>query len=182
MDFVVNVSFIIPYRGIAFVSETPKKINWHNGMLHNENQAAVEYKDGYGLYMYHGVRVPEKVILQPEKLTKEDWLNEKNLEVRRIIQERMGERFVTEIKGKVVSKHQDKRIGEIIEIDISPDPEKIVHYLHAQDWSTERMYFLRIPPDITDSMEAQAFTYSNERVKLTKEDFEQIYQRKVVRT
>jgi hypothetical protein len=48
------------------------------------------YPDGWGFYAWHGVVVPEKVILAPETLTREDFLNEQNVAVRRVIQERIG--------------------------------------------------------------------------------------------
>jgi|GEM_PF-6441459 hypothetical protein len=159
MDFVTNVSFIIPYEGIAFVSETPKTISWDNKRLSNKNAPAVEYKDGYALYCIDGVDVSEKIVMHPETLTKKDWIEEENTEVRRIIQDQMKERFVTEVGGKLIAKHKNNKIGEIIEIDISPDPEKFARYIHAQDWSTNRMYFVRIPPTISDPIEAQKWVY-----------------------
>jgi len=169
-DLTTNISFMIPYRGIVFISGNPKRIDWKNKRLHNENKAAVEYADGYSLYMISGVRVNEKIVKHPETLTKEDWLNEKNLEVKRVIQERMGTRFPVEVGGKVVGKHADRRIGEIVEVDIAPDPEKVAHFLHARDWSTGRMYFIPIPPAITDPMEAQAWTFSNKTQKIVPEN------------
>ena len=144
IDFVENVSFIIPYKGIAFVSETPKRISWENQLLHNKKEAAVEYADGYSLYCINGVRVTEKIVKTPEKLTKNDWLKESNLEVRRIIQERMPD-FAKKIGGKVIDK---SRMGELYEIDLQNDPEKIAHYLKLKDSSTERLYWLRVPPAI----------------------------------
>jgi hypothetical protein len=46
--------------------------------------------------------VPEKVILAPEQLTGEDWRNARNVEVRRVIQERMGEQFMVKVGGVVI--------------------------------------------------------------------------------
>jgi hypothetical protein len=144
-----------------YLFRKPKELHRDKrGRLHSILGPAFLYRDGKGFNFIHGVQVSENIVLHPEALTKRDWYYEKNLEVRRIIQDQMKERFVTEIGGKVIKKHKDLRIGEIIEIDISPDPEKIARYLHAQDWSTDRMYFLRIPPSISDPMEAQAWTYA----------------------
>jgi hypothetical protein len=64
------------------------------GRLHSANGKCLEYHDGWGFFAWHGVVVPERVILAPETLTRDDFLNESNLEVRRVIQERMGKRFV----------------------------------------------------------------------------------------
>ena len=127
--------------------------------FHSKTEPAIRWKGGSKLYFVHGVKVNEKIILHPEKLTKRDWVKEENLEVRRIIQDRMKERFVTEVDGKVIKKNKDPHIGEVIEIDIAPDPEKIARYLHVKDYSTDRMYFLRIPPTINDPVEAQRWSY-----------------------
>ena len=145
--------------------------------LHCENGPACEWVGREKSWWVHGVKVTQKIVETPDKLTKQDWLNEKNLEVRRIIKDRMGENFVKKIGGKTVGKHKDPRIGEVVEIDISPDPEKVAHYLHAKDWSTGRKYYLGIPPTITDPMEAQAWCYSNDKVTFTKNDFEKLYKR-----
>ena len=127
------------------------------GRLHSTTSKAIEFKDGWGFYCYHGVKVSEKVIMHPEKLTKEDWMDEMNAEVRRVIQELMGERFVKEVGGKVISK--SKR-GELLEIELPNDPEKIAHYVKVKDASTPRVYYLRTPPDIQDVDESIAWTFS----------------------
>src|ERR1051326_778015 len=41
------------------------------GRLHSATSRCIEYHDGWGFYAWHGVRVPERVILAPEKLTRE---------------------------------------------------------------------------------------------------------------
>lgn len=91
MNFVTNVSFIIPYKGIAFVSETPTKIHWQDKRLHSVVGAAVKYADGYSLYAIKGVCFEKELFekITQGELTKEDWLNEKNLEKRRILQDFM---------------------------------------------------------------------------------------------
>ncbi len=64
------------------------------GRLHNAKGKCLRYRDGWGFYAWHGVRVPEKVILMPHALTSEDWQNEESAEARRVIQERMSSRFL----------------------------------------------------------------------------------------
>ena len=155
MDFVTNVSFLIPYEGIAFVSETPK-ISWKDKILHNETDMAVKYADGWGIYVYNGVVVTEKIIKTPEKLTKQDWLKEENLEVRRVIQERMGSDFVKKIGGKVLDKGTK---GILYGVDLKDDPEKTAHYVKVKDSSTSREYYLRVSPTITKADTAVAWTF-----------------------
>jgi internalin A len=75
---------MIQFEGVCLVANMPISIKRDSqNRLHAENGPAIEWADGYKLYFYHGVAVPEKWILHPEKLTKEDWSNESNLEKRK---------------------------------------------------------------------------------------------------
>jgi hypothetical protein len=40
--------------------------------LHSATGKCIEYHDGWGFYAWHGVHVPERVILAPEALTRDD--------------------------------------------------------------------------------------------------------------
>src|SRR3990167_7896891 len=51
--------------------------------LHCENGPACEWVGREKSWWVHGVKVTQKIVETPDKLTKQDWLNEKNLEVRR---------------------------------------------------------------------------------------------------
>jgi hypothetical protein len=127
------------------------------GRLHSENGMCMQYRDGCSFYAWHGVCVPSQVILDPEHLTREVWADELNVEVRRAIQERLGsERFIALVGGTCID--QGPR-GELIAIDLKDDPERVAHYVHVQDTSTERQYYLRVPPTITSADEAVAWTF-----------------------
>lgn len=78
------------------------------------------------------------------------------MEVRRIIQERMGERFVKAIGAKTI--HKSKR-GVLVEVDLKDDPDKVARYAHVKDSSTARKYYLRVPPSIKTIDEAVAWTF-----------------------
>jgi hypothetical protein len=61
------------------------------GRLHSVSGMSLQYRDGWGFYAWHGVRVPEKLILHPDQFTKEDyWLWENKLEVQHALQERLA--------------------------------------------------------------------------------------------
>ena len=108
-------------------------------------------------YAWHGVLVPEEVILAPEMLTRADFLNEQNVEVRRAIQERMGQRFVPELDGQVIDSSEH---GTLYEVRLpEDDPEEVARYVQVQDASTERQYFLRVPPTIQTAAEAVAWSF-----------------------
>ena len=144
----------------CIVSDMPCKILCDlENRLHSLSSSAIEWRDGYCLYFVHGVAVPEKIILHPEKLTKEDWIKEPNVEVRRVIQEQMGSLFVEKIGGKVINKSTR---GKLIEVKLPNDPERVSRYVKVKDSSTTREYYLRVPPTINSADEGVAWTFGLE--------------------
>jgi len=126
--------------------------------LHSATGPCIQYRNGWGIYAWHGIRVSEKIIMHPEQVTREDCTGQMNAEVRRAIQERLGnERFVDLIGGKCIDKG---RRGNLFEVDLGPAfRERVEHYVQVQDSSTERHYYLRVPPSITKADEAIAWTF-----------------------
>ena len=107
IDFNSEVHFIIPYKGVAFISEKPKKISWKNRQLHDEKSPAVEYPDGYGLWCLNGIKVPDWVVKTPaEKITVEQALNEINADVQREIIRKIG---------------AERLINNMVELDVFTD-------------------------------------------------------------
>ena len=155
---------MIQFEKVCIVSDMPIKISRdERNRLHCEDGPAIEWKDGYKLFYFHGVVIKdEKIILTPEKLTKKDWLNEANLEVRRVIQERMGENFVKKIRGKVINKG---KYGKLVQVDLGSDPERLAKYVHVKDSSTSREYYLRVPKDIKKADEGIGWTFGLEEGK-----------------
>jgi len=98
--------------------------------------------------------------MHPEQLSREDWLQESNLELRRAIQERVGsDRFVELIGGRIVDTGQR---GELIAVDLRDDPERVAHFVHVICPSTARQYYLRVPATTTRADAAVAWTYELE--------------------
>jgi hypothetical protein len=70
------------------------------------------------------------------------------VEVRRVIQERKGSRFVSELGGVVIDTSPR---GTLYEVRLpEDDPERIARCVQVQDTSTPRQYFVRVPPTIPD--------------------------------
>ncbi len=151
-----GVGYRTEWKDTLYVVPTPiVKIDEQN-RFHSENGPAIRWKEGHEFYFWHGTSIDKKIILHPEQLTKKDWMDESNIEIRRCIQEKLGERFVTLLKGKTIHKGQR---GELIEIDLKDDPDKVAHYVKVKDSSTKREYYLRTPPTIMDADESIAWTF-----------------------
>lgn len=126
------------------------------GRLHGASSPCVEYRDGLALYAWHGVQVPARVILEPESLTRNDFPDERNVEVRRIIQERMGGRFFDEIGARYVDGGSR---GVLYEVSLPGDLDTAARYVRVLDPSTGREYYLRVPPTMITAAQAVAWTF-----------------------
>lgn len=129
------------------------------GRLHSSTGMCMQYRDGWGFFAWHGVSVPEELILSPEYLIKADWVQEKNLDVRRAFQERLGsERFVELVEGVSIDHGSH---GTLIEITLEQEPERVVHYVQVKEPATPHPVFLRVPPSIMRVDEAVAWITGN---------------------
>ena len=91
------------------VCDRPLEINRDGkGRLHSPNRKAIVWPDGWGLYMWHGTRVSEKIIERPNELTKEEILGEKNSEISRAIAEILGwNEYMKRIESVLIDKWFD---------------------------------------------------------------------------
>jgi len=142
----------------AWIVRKPMRLKLDmQGRFHSDDGKCVEYRDGWGFYAWHGMQVPGKFILYPEQITREEWQRESSIEVRRIMQERMGgERLIELFGGRSIDQGQR---GELFAVDLVNDPERIAHYVRVKDPSTDREYYLHVPPFIQRADEAVAWTF-----------------------
>ena len=80
-----------PNKNFIMACEKPNKISRDsNGKLHCEDSMAITWPDSWGLFMWHGIRVPPKLIMDPFSITKEELGKETNSEISRAWLERLG--------------------------------------------------------------------------------------------
>jgi hypothetical protein len=127
------------------------------GRFHHASGRCVEYRDGWGFFAWHGVRVPEKLIVHSLQVTREDWMHASDA-VRRVIQERLSnDHFVEMLGGKWIDEGVR---GKLIEVCLDEDdPECVVHYVQVQDARTQQRHFLRVPFWINRADEAVAWAF-----------------------
>jgi len=128
--------------------------------LHCENGQAIGWSDGFGLYRWHGVAVPEYVILRPSEITPAKIEAENNAEVRRVMIERYGQtRYLIDSGAREI--HSDD-YGTLYRKEIANDEPlvmvKVVNSTPEPD-GTFKDYFLRVPPTIKRAREAVAWTF-----------------------
>jgi hypothetical protein len=139
------------------------------GRLHCEDRAAIEWSDGWGVYAWHGARVPKEVILEPEKITVKDIDSEENAEVRRVMLTRYGEgRYLIDSGAEILDEDVDiqgherklyKKPMEAPEEDIVM--VRVINSTPEPDGS-RNIYWLRVPPHFTDVKAAVAWTFEED--------------------
>ena len=163
-DAQMNSGWWYPFTSFIVVSDTPQQISRDDaGRLHHESGMAVRYRDGWGLHVWHGVRVPALVIEHPEQITVAMIEAEANAEVRRVMVERYG--LARYILDSGAQKMQEDDFGVLYRKEQKSDEPilmvKVVNSTPELDGSYKD-YFLRVPPDTKTARGAVAWTFGME--------------------
>lgn len=147
-----------PFETTVILAEQPIRIEVNDRLeFHCHDAAALAYRDGWGIYAIHNIRVPARIFLTPESISVNEILEERNVEIRRIMIERLGlDRFLTRAEAKIIDVDQDGK-RRLYRIALRRD-EPIVA-VRVQCPSTGQIYFLRVPPNIQTCRQAVAWTF-----------------------
>ena len=88
-------------------------------------------------------------------LTARDMISCENLEIRQVLLRKYGyEKFVNELKG--IRVHSDK-FGELIKLNWKK--KEMMKFVKVKDASTDRVYIIRVPPNVKTCKEGVAWTF-----------------------
>lgn len=192
--------FIWPMNTICIVSDRPISIHYDASFrLHNVNGPAVEFSDGYKFYALNGVAVTSNLIEEPESITYREIINQHNLEIQRLMIEKMGrEAFITNMKLKKIDESEfgtlfksgyTRRTWMQIEDIPEEDRHKSVarrqsagmikynlHFVEVTNHSPEpdgsyRKFFIQVSPFCKTAKSACAWTF-----RLAEKDYNPIIQ------
>jgi hypothetical protein len=106
---------------------------------------------------WRSVFVSQQVVFNPETITAHEVLSEQNLELRRVMMERMGyEKFMEQAEPNILDTDQDPGgVRKLLHIDVQGDEPLIC--LAVQCPSTGRRYMIRVPPDMHTCHQAAAW-------------------------
>jgi hypothetical protein len=150
-----------PHKEFVMVCERPTFIGRDDrGRLHADGRMSIEWPDGWGLYHWHGVRVPAHVITAPATITVAEIEAEQNAETRRVMVERYGQaRYLVDSGAKQV--HRDS-VGVLYRKEIPGDEPLVmvkVRNSTPEPDGTVKDYFLRVPPQIETARAGVAWTF-----------------------
>lgn len=91
-ELIVSCGWIYSCEQTCLVCDRPLKLSFDSqDRLHAEGKPAIQFADGWGLYSYHGVTLPEKYGVVPPKDWQSQWiLQETNSEFRRVLIQEIG--------------------------------------------------------------------------------------------
>jgi hypothetical protein len=150
----------------------------------------MQWRDGLGIYYWHGTAVPEWIILHPEQITVEEIFKETNAEIRRIMCERFGFRKFGQAlidSGKATLISEQDVWGELVKYYHFNDGDATMGFIHVINGTTEvdgtkHEFILTVKADNKDAESACLSTYPHlmERLKAFPNKWEII--KKSVRT
>jgi hypothetical protein len=159
----------LPYDGIVFLSQRHTTLNVDlDGRLHSDNGQSCGYSDGWGIWSWHGVNVPQSIIEHPETITVKHIQSETNAEVRRVMMERYGfARYIIDSGSKKIAEDE---VGELYQEQYNAtvadpaavgidDPLMMVKVTNSTPESdgSVKSYFLRVDPRCRPLLADQQF-------------------------
>ncbi|WP_339383529.1 DUF6745 domain-containing protein [Tychonema sp. LEGE 07196] len=144
--------FILANEDVCLVCDRPRILSFDSQhRLHAEGAPAIQFADGYSVYSYHGVTLPEKYgKLHPHEWQPQWLLEEKNAELRRVLIQAIGyDRICEQLAAVELNTWQEYTL---LKIDKNVDVEPI-YLLKMTCPSTGFIHALRVPPDINSARE-----------------------------
>ena len=156
-----SVNYIWANSDFIIVCARPKRITKdENGRLHSEIDKAIEYPDGWGLYMLHGIGFDESLWTKITRrtITSKEALSINSADQRAIaLQYIGGEKLMADFGGKIIGKDE---YGELIELtELKDGNGQSYKYLKAFDPDKGDYVWLRTRPEFTMPVEAEAWSY-----------------------
>ncbi|MEH1856315.1 MAG: DUF6745 domain-containing protein [Nostoc sp.] len=152
-SLIQECGWLFAYDDICIICDRPTKLSFDNeNRLHAEGEPAIEFIDGYSLYSYHGVTLPEKYgKIHPQQWQSQWLLSEENAELRRVLIEGIGyTRICEDLQAIELDTWQEYTL---LKIDADVDEEPI-YLLKMTCPSTGFIHALRVPPNMNSAREA----------------------------
>ncbi|XZO03289.1 MAG: DUF6745 domain-containing protein [Microcoleus sp.] len=152
-SLTTQCGWIFPYEKVCIVCDRPRILSFDSQhRLHAEAGPAIQFADGYSLYSYHGVTLPEKYgQIHPNEWQPQWLLEEENAELKRVLIQGIGyDRICSELAAVELDTWQEYTL---LKIDTKVDVEPI-YLLKMTCPSTGFIHALRVPPDINSAREA----------------------------
>jgi hypothetical protein len=149
--------FRVMHEEFCIVCDFPEVLKKDDRNLpHCEDGPSHKWRDGWSLYHWHGVRIPEEWIEDKKSLSPKKALTWKNIEQRRAACEIVGwNRILKELNAKVIDEDAPE-IGTLLEVELPDSGNE--RFLRVR-CATNREFAIPVPKEVKTAMQANAWTY-----------------------
>ena len=170
LELAINGGWNYVDENLVVCIERPHTIKFdEQKRLHAENGAAIEYSDGFAIYAWHGVNVPDEWIRDKGFLTAEMALKEPNMERRRAACEILGwAKILKDLNSEIIDQDDDPEIGTLLLVDIPQIGKEMFLQVLC---GTGRTFAMPVPPHMKTALEANAWTYDIDPKELLNLEF-----------
>ena len=150
--------FRVMHEDFCIVSDFPEIIKIDdNNRPHAQGGPSHRWRDGWSLYYWHGVKIPNEWVTDPSSLTASKALTWANMEQRRAACEILGwNNILKELNATIIDTDADPEIGQLLEVNIPEiGRERFLKVLCG----TKREFALPVPPNMKTALEAQSWTW-----------------------
>lgn len=121
---------------------------------HCEDGPSHRWRDGWSLYHWHGVAIPEEWMTTPGALAPEVALEQRDTDLRSAACEILGWAAILQgLSAKTIDEHSDPMIGKLVSVDLPEAPESVFLIVEC---GTKREFAIPVPRDTRTALEAQA--------------------------
>ena len=154
------------FENFVFAIQPPIYVERNSqGRLHSTSTAAVKFRDGSSYYFINGRPIPEWVVEKKDAITKDQFLQEKNSDIKGAIYEVLGSEGLINLLGAEITDtktiHHDNGDVEIVELlktkDTFPElDDDSLAWVKMTCPSTGTNYLIGVDPQYNDAIEAIA--------------------------
>lgn len=154
------------FENFVFAIQPPISVERNSqGRLHSTSTAAVKFRDGSSYYFINGRPIPEWVVEKKDAITKDQFLQEKNSDIKGAIYEVLGSEGLINLLGAEITDtktiHHDNGDVETVELlktkdtfpELDDDP---LAWVKMTCPSTGTNYLVGVDPRYNDAIEAIA--------------------------
>ena len=159
-----HAGWYLPHEHICWISERTNIVHQDSQhRLHCETGPALSYPDGWSLYRWHGITVPDWVIEQPETITRAHISGEQNAEVRRVMLLKYGlDRYLRDTNAVAIdSDHDLHGPRTLYRLQDALGPITVVQLTNSTSESdgSLKTYVVRVDPSVTTCRGALCWMY-----------------------
>ena len=154
------------FENCVFAIQPPIYVERNSqGRLHSTSTAAVKFRDGSSYYFINGRQIPEWVVEKKDAITKDQFLQEKNSDIKGAIYEVLGSEGIINLLGAEITDtktiHHANSDVETVELlktkDTFPELDnKPMAWVKMTCPSTGTNYLVGVEPKYNDAIEAIA--------------------------